>query len=94
MAAKQPFVNFQPFKGTETANIEEFFRQVTSCMQVAGIPDANCHTYLHLRLKGVALAFCDQLPQTTRENYHNAVAALCELYKNDQRIQLQKLKFL
>ena len=93
MAAIQPFVNPQPFKGTEAENIEEFFRQLTSCMTVAGIPDANWHTYLHLHLKGGALAFFDQLPQATRDVYDDAVTALRERYKNDQRVQLQKLKF-
>ena len=90
MAAIQPFVNLQPFKGTKGENLEEFFRQLTSCMKVAGIPDANRHTYLYLQLKGCALAFFDQLPQATREDYDNAVATLRERYKNGQRIQLQK----
>ena len=90
MAAKQPFVNLQPFKVTEAENIEEFFRQLNSGMQVAGISDANRHTYLHLHLKGGALAFFDLVPQATREDYDNAVTALRERFKNDQRIQLQK----
>ena len=64
MAAIQPFVNLQPFKGTEAETIEEFFRQLTSCMQAPAIPDANRHTYLHIQLKGGELAFFDQLLQT------------------------------
>ena len=62
-------------------------------MQVAGIPDANRHTYLHLHLKGRALAFFGQLAKATREHYDNAVTALRARYKNNQRIQLQKLTF-
>ena len=64
MAAIQPFVILQSFKGTETENIEEFFRQLTSCIQAPAIPDANPHTYLHTPLKGGELAFFDQLLQT------------------------------
>ena len=92
MAAIQPFVNLQPFKGTEAENIEEFFKLLTSCMRAERIPDANRHPYLHLHWKGGALAFFDQLPQATREDYDNAVAALRERYETDQRIQLQNMK--
>ena len=59
MAPIKQFVNLHLFKGTEVENMEEFFGQLTSCMQVALIPDANCHTYLHLHLKGGALALFD-----------------------------------
>ena len=41
-------MNLQPFKDTESENIEEFFRQIGSCLQVAGIHDDNNHQYLHL----------------------------------------------
>ena len=57
MTAIQPFVNLQPFKVSEAENFEELIRQLTSCMQVAGFPDANRHTYLHLHLKGGPLVF-------------------------------------
>ena len=93
MAAIQPFVNLQPFKGTEQENLEEFIRQLESCMQVAAIADAQRHRYLQLHLKGGALSYFDQLPVATREDYDLAIAALRQRYLNDQRIQLQKLLF-
>ena len=93
MAAVQPFVNLQPFKGTEKENLQEFRRQLESCMTVAGIADAQRHRYLHLHLKGGALSYFDQLPAATRADYDLAIAALTERYQNDQRIQLQKLLF-
>ena len=93
MAAIQPFVNLQPFKGTEKENLNEFIRQLESCIQIAGINNDDRHQYLHLHLKGGALTFCDQLAQATRENYDLAVTALRERYQNDQRVQLQKLVF-
>ena len=46
-----------------------------------------------MHLKGGALTFFDQLPEATRVDYDLAVAALCERYQNDQRVQLQKLIF-
>ena len=61
MAAIQPFVNLQHFKDTEKENLEEFIRQLESCMQVAAIPDAQRHRYLHHHLKGGALSYFDQL---------------------------------
>ena len=93
MAAIQPFVNLQPFKGTEKENLIEFIRQLESCIQIAGINNVDRHQYLHLHLKGGALTFVDQLEQATRENYDLAVTALRERYQNDQRVQLQKLVF-
>ncbi|MEL7079647.1 MAG: DUF1759 domain-containing protein [Cyanobacteria bacterium J06582_2] len=93
MAAIQPFVNLQPFKGTETENLNEFLRQLESCTNIAGINDADRHRYLHLHLKGGALTYFDQLPQATRDDYDLAIAALRERYQNDQRIQLQKILF-
>ena len=93
MAAIQPFVNLQPFKGTEKENLNEFIRQLESCIQIAGINNDDRHQYLHLHLKGGALTFFDQLAQATRENYDLAVTALRERYQNDQRVQLQKLVF-
>ena len=93
MAAIQPFVNLQPFKGTDKENLNEFLRQLTSCIHIAGINDADRHQYLHLHLKGGALSFFDQLPEATRNDYDLALAALRERYFNDQRIQLQKILF-
>ena len=93
MAAIQPFVNLQPFKGTEKENLEEFIRQLESCMHVAGIANADRHRYLHLHLKGGALSFFDQQPDATRNDYDVAIPALRERYLNDQRVQLQKLLF-
>ena len=93
MTAIQPFVNLQPFKGTEKENLNEFLRQLASCIQIAGIADNDRHQYLHLLLKGGALTFFDQLPEATRVDYDLAVAALRERYQNDQRVQLQKLIF-
>ena len=93
MAAIQPFVNLTPFKGTEKENLQEFLRQLESCIQIADIEDDHRHRYLHLHLKGGALAFFDQLPAATRNDYDAAVAALQARYNNEQRIQLQKLLF-
>ena len=93
MAAIQPFVNLQPFKGTEKENTNEFLRQLASCIQIAGIANNDRHQYLHLHLKGGALTFFGQLPEATRVDYDLAVAALRERYQNDQRVQLQKLIF-
>ena len=93
MAAIQPFVNLQPFKGTEKENLNEFLRQLESCIQVAGVPDADRHRYLHLHLKGGALTFFDQQEAAVRDDYDQAVAALRDRYQNYQRIQLQKLLF-
>ena len=91
MAAIQPFVNLQPFKGTEKENFDEFLRQLESCTQVAGIPNDQRHRYLHLHLKGGALTFFDQQEAAVRNDYDAAVAALRNRYQNDQRIQLQKI---
>ena len=93
MAAIQPFVNLQPFKGTEKENLNEFIRQLESCIAIAGIADADRHRYLHLHLKGGALTFFDQLAAAVRNDYDAGVTALRERYQNDQRIQLQKLVF-
>ena len=93
MAAIQPFVNLQPFKGTEKENFDEFLRQLESCTQVAGIPDDQRHRYLHLHLKGGALTFFDQQEAAVRDDYDAAVNALRNRYQNDQRIQLQKILF-
>ena len=93
MAAIQPFVNLQPFKGTEKENLNEFLRQLESCIQVAAVPNGERHRYLHLHLKGGALTFFDQQPAAIRDDYDQAVAALRDRYQNDQRIQLQKLLF-
>ena len=73
--------------------MNEFLRQLESCIQVAAIPDADRHRYLHLHLKGGALTFFDQQPAAVREDYDQAVAALQARYQNEQRIQLQKLLF-
>ena len=89
MAAIQPFVNLQPFKGTEN----EFLRQLESCTQVAGISNYQRHRYLHLHLKGGALTFFDQQEAAVRNDYDAAVAALRNHYQNDQRIQMQKILF-
>ena len=93
MAAIQPFVNLQPFKGTEEENLNEFLRQLESCIQVAAEPNGERHRYLHLHLKGGALTFFDQQPAAIRDDYDQAVAALRNRYQNDQRIQLQKWLF-
>ena len=65
MAAIKPFVNLQPFKRTESENIEEFFRQLANCLQVANLHDDIRHQYFHLHLKSGALAFFDQIPEMT-----------------------------
>ena len=65
MAAIQRFVNLQTFKGTESENIDGFFRQLVSCLQVVNIHDDNRHQYLHLHLKSGALSFLKQLPENT-----------------------------
>ena len=65
-------------------------QQLESFIQVAGVPDAVRHRYLHLHLKGGALTFFDQQEAAIRENYDQAVAALRTRHQNDQRIQLQK----
>ena len=89
MAAIQPFVNLQPFKGTEK-KFDEFLRQLESCTRVAGIANDQRHRYLHLHLKGGALTFFDQQAAAVRDDYDAAVAALRNRYQNDQRIQLQE----
>ena len=86
MAAIQPFVNLQFFKSTENENSEKFIKQLTRCIQIAGIADADCHTYLNLHLKKGALTCFDQLPEVTRTDYDSAVTTLQERYRNDQRI--------
>ena len=81
------------FKGTEKENLNEFPRQLESCFQVAVVPAADRHRYLHLHLKGGALTFFDQQEAAVRDDYNQAVAALRDRYQIDQRIQLQKLLF-
>ena len=66
MAAIQPFVNLQPFKGTQSENIEEFFRQLASSLQVANMHDDNRHQYLYLHLKSRPITFFDQFQENTR----------------------------
>ena len=93
MAAIQPFVKLQPFKGTESENLNKILQHFKSCITIAGIADAERHRYFHLHLKGGALTFFDQQTDATRADYALAVAALRELYQNDQRVQLQKRLF-
>ena len=91
MAAIQPFVNLQLFKGTEKENLSEFIRQLESCIVIVGIADADRHRYLHLNLRGSALTFFDKLDADVRNAYDDVVAALRERYQNNQRIQLRNL---
>ena len=93
MAAIQPLVNLQPFKGTEKENFDELLRQLEICTQVAGIPNDQRHRYLHLYLKGGALTFFDQQEAAVRDDYDAAVNALRTRYKNDRNIQHQKMLF-
>ena len=93
MAAIQPFVNLQPFKGTEKENPNGFLRQLESCIQVAAVPNVDRHRYLHLHLKEGALILFDQQEAAVRDDYDQAVAASRNRYQNDQRIRLQKLPF-
>ena len=93
MAHIQPIVNIQPFKGLETENFDEFERQLTSSIGVAGIADADRHLYLHLHLKGGALAYFDQMPAATRQDYDLAIAALRQRYVNPQRQELKRIVF-
>ena len=93
MAAIQTFVNLQPLEGTEKENLDEFIRQLVSCMHVAGVADSDQHRYLHLHLEGGALSLFDQLPAATRDDNNFLIAALRGRYLNEQRIQLQKLLF-
>ena len=86
-------MNLQPFKGTEKENLGEFIRQLTSCIQVAGIADADRPTYLHRHLKRGAPTYFDRLLEATRTDYDNALTALHERYNNDQRVLLQRLLF-
>ena len=86
MAAIQPFVNLTPFKGTEKENLQEFLRQLESCIQVAGIENDHINRYLHLDLKGAAIVLFNQLPAATWNDYDAAVAALQARYNNEQRI--------
>ena len=78
MAAIQPFVNLQPYEGTEKENLNEFIRQLESCIQIAGIANNDRHQYLHLHLKGGALTYFDQLPDAVRQDYDQALATLSE----------------
>ena len=84
MAAIQPFLTLQLFKGTESENIEKCFRHLASCLQVANIHADIRHQYLHLQLKGGALMFFDQLPEKTRNDFEQGDQALRNRYKNDQ----------
>ena len=89
----QPIVNIQPFKGLETENFDEFERQLTSSIGIAGIADADRHLYLHLHLKGGALAYFDQMPAATRQEYDLAIAALRQRCVNPQRQELKRIVF-
>ena len=93
MAARQPFVNLQPFKGREKGNLNEFLRPFEHCIQTAGIADGDRHQCFHLYLKGGDLIFFDQLPEVSRSDFDLAVTALRNRYQNDQRVQLRKLVF-
>ena len=53
MAAIQPFVNLQTFNSTEKENLNEFLRQLASCIEIAGIADNDRHQYLHCTLRVV-----------------------------------------
>ena len=88
-----PVVNIPLFQGTENENFEEFEGQLVSSIGVAGIQDADRHLYLHLHLKGGALAYYDQLPQNTRQNYDAAIASLRQRYVNPQRAELQRIVY-
>ena len=59
MAAIQPCVNLQPFKGTGKENIAEFLRQLERWIQIAGIANNDRHQYLHQHFKGGGLTFFD-----------------------------------
>ena len=62
--------------------MDEFIRQLESCIVIAGTADADRHHYLHLHLEGGALTF-DQSLETP-----DGVAVLRERYQNDQRVEL------
>ena len=89
----QPFLNLQTFSGAETENIDQFERQLRSCIGLAQIDAANQHLYLHLHLKGNALTFYDQLAQATREDLDLALTALRERYVGPERVEFYKLQF-
>ena len=72
-----PVLNIPPFKGTE--NFEEFEQQPVSSI---GIQNTDRHLYFHLHLKGGALAYYDQLPRNTRQDYEAAIASRRQRYVN------------
>ena len=77
-----PVGNIPPFKETENENFNEFEQQLVSSIGVATIQDADRHLYLHLHLKGGALASYDQLPPSTRQDLDASIASLRQRYVN------------
>ena len=69
MAALEPFVNLQPFEGTEKENLNECLRQLESCIQVAAVPNLDGPRFLHLNLKGGGLSFFDQQGEAVQDDY-------------------------
>ena len=87
----QSFVNLQHLKVIEEENLNEFLRQLGSCIQVAVVPNEQRNRYFHLHLKGDVLTFFNQQEAAVRDDYDQAVAALRNIYTNDPKTQRQKL---
>ena len=77
----------------ENENFDEIERQLTSSIGVAGIADGDRHLYLHLHLKGGALAYYDQLAVPTRGDSDQVIAALRQRCVNPQRQKLKRIGF-
>ena len=55
--------------------------------------DADRELYLHLHLKGEALAYFDQTQAAIRQDYDLAITALRQRYVNPQRQELKQIIF-
>ena len=92
MANIQPIVNIPPFKGLESEKFDEFERQLNSSIGVPGIAVGDRHLYLHLHLKGGALANYE-LAAATRVDFDQAIAPLRQRYVNPQRQELKRIVY-
>ena len=83
----QLLTSAEEFSGRDDENFDQFVTALNSSLTLAGIPNAQKHNYLRLKLKGSALIFYDRLPNTDRNYYANAIffqfGSTCDGENND-----------
>ena len=89
----QLLTSAEEFSGRDDENFDQFVTALNSSLTLAGIPNAQKHNYLRLKLKGSALIFYDRLPNTDRNDYANAITKLRDHYENPQHREIRGIEF-